>query len=276
MKRGVTTKLSCGTPRVHCVRWKDTCQQTRRVIQHPGKMRASPVHGLQGVEACGRRLQGGSSERRGWKDTKEQIMNCLKCKEVWILFWEPAGAIKVFQREPLLGLSVRSSFSSWTQMWAIRELSLAISFQVNGFKCRPSADGPRNYLFKPASCPDFQIGISIGTSKRRFKLNLTAVEHLIFFPLDLVSYSIFPLLSKWQHHLPKFFSQTSRTYSRVLPSLLTYIQVSRISCQLSKLCWLHLQKISWNFPLLYILLLWWQDGFQKLKTHSMVNSLSIL
>lgn len=177
-------------------------------------------------------------------------MNCLKCKEVWILFWEPAGAIKVFQREPLLSLSVRSSFSSWTQMWAIRELSLAISFQVNGFKCRPSADGPWNYLFKPASCPDFQIGISIGTSKRRFKLNLTAVEHLIFFPLDLVSYSIFPPLSKWQHHLPKFFSQTSRTYSRVLSSLLTYIQVSRISCQLSKLCWLHLQKISWNFPLL--------------------------
>lgn len=126
------------------------------------------------------------------------------CKEAWILSWDPGGTIQVFWQEPPLGLSVRSSFSPWTQMWAILRAQPSYLIQLNGFKCWPSADSPWIYLFKAASCPDFQIGIFTGTSKRGFKLNLTGVEHLIISPLDLVSYSIFPQLGKWQHHLPRF------------------------------------------------------------------------
>lgn len=92
------------------------------------------------------------------------------------------------------GLSVMSSFLPQTQMWAYPRAWPSYLIQLNGFKCQPRVDGRHIYLFRPASSLDFQIGIYTGMSKRHFKLHLT-VEHLIFFSLCLVPYSIFPQLS---------------------------------------------------------------------------------
>lgn len=82
------------------------------------------------------RVQGGSRERRGWKDIKEQCMNCLKCKEAWILFWEPGGAIQVFWQELPLGLSDLPSHPGH-KCGQTRALPCCL-IQLNGFKCWPS------------------------------------------------------------------------------------------------------------------------------------------
>lgn len=53
----------------------------------------------------------------------------------------------------------------------------------------------------------------------------------MFFCLNFVSHSIFPLFSKSQHPLPN-----------LLAKIMKHIQAIRIFCQLSKFCWLYLQK----------------------------------
>lgn len=95
-----------------------------------------------------------------------------------------------------------------------------------------------------------RLASSLERLKDGFKLNLTGVEHLIFFSPSILCLIQSFLSSVSGNTIYLFFSQKSRTCPRVFTPLITYIQVWRVSCQFSKFCWLYLHKISWSFPLL--------------------------
>lgn len=149
------------------MKWKDTSYRPDRPFSILGENWVSLVRARRKSKCLECRFQEGS-KRREIESCQGQTVNYLLCKEAWILFWESGGTTKASQQEPHLDLSVGFSFTSWAQMWACLRAQLQYLIQFKGLTCWPCADDLQIHLVKPASSPDFQIGISAGISRRFF------------------------------------------------------------------------------------------------------------